>query len=224
VIAGIDYVTGTHTAGEPAVANMSLGGAGSDPGIENAVRNSIADGVVYAIASGNSSADACNSTPARVAEAITVNSGTSTDARSSFSNFARAPTSSPRALTSRPRGTPATPPPTRSAVRRWPPRTSPAPPRSSSARPRAPRPRPGHGEQDHQSRDRLAQPSGSAWSRRPSRTGNCSALTNTTDVAIADLTTVESPIAVSGCPGNATATAQVDGGDVGHIDSWAIRP
>ena len=66
MIAGIDYVTGNHTAGQPAVANMSLGGSGSDPGIENAVRNSITDGVVYAIASGNSSADACNFTPARV--------------------------------------------------------------------------------------------------------------------------------------------------------------
>ncbi|MFC7614620.1 S8 family serine peptidase [Actinokineospora soli] len=51
------------------------------------MRNSIADGVTYAIASGNSNADACNFTPARVAEAITVNASTNTDARASFSNW-----------------------------------------------------------------------------------------------------------------------------------------
>ncbi|GAB2958053.1 hypothetical protein GCM10027184_01220 [Saccharothrix stipae] len=86
VAAGIDWVTGHHTSG-PAVANMSLGGQGSDPTGETAVRNSIADGVTYAIASGNSNANACNFTPARVAEAITVNASTNTDARASFSNF-----------------------------------------------------------------------------------------------------------------------------------------
>ncbi|MFD0202845.1 MULTISPECIES: S8 family peptidase [Saccharothrix] len=86
VAAGIDWVTGHHTSG-PAVANMSLGGSGSDPTGEAAVRNSIADGVTYAIASGNSNANACNFTPARVAEAITVNASTNTDARASFSNW-----------------------------------------------------------------------------------------------------------------------------------------
>ncbi|WP_342787151.1 S8 family peptidase [Saccharothrix saharensis] len=86
VAAGIDWVTGHHTSG-PAVANMSLGGQGSDVTGETAVRNSIADGVTYAIASGNSNADACNFTPARVAEAITVNASTNTDARASFSNW-----------------------------------------------------------------------------------------------------------------------------------------
>jgi subtilisin family serine protease len=86
VAAGIDWVTSHHTSG-PAVANMSLGAQGSDAATENAVRNSIADGVVYGIASGNSNSDACNFTPARVAEAITVNASTNTDARASFSNY-----------------------------------------------------------------------------------------------------------------------------------------
>ncbi|NUT51558.1 MAG: S8 family peptidase, partial [Saccharothrix sp.] len=86
VAAGIDWVTGHHTSG-PAVANMSLGGSGSDTTGETAVRNAIADGVTFAIASGNSNADACNFTPARVAEAITVNASTNTDARASFSNY-----------------------------------------------------------------------------------------------------------------------------------------
>ncbi|WDZ82623.1 S8 family peptidase [Micromonospora cathayae] len=86
VAAGVDWVTGHHVSG-PAVANMSLGGSGSDATVENAVRRSIADGVVYAIASGNSSSDACNFTPARVAEAITVNASDSADNRASFSNY-----------------------------------------------------------------------------------------------------------------------------------------
>ncbi len=85
VIAGIDWVTNDHLSG-PAVANMSLGG-GASTALDNAVRNSIADGVTYAIAAGNNNANACNSSPARVAEAITVGSTTSTDARSSFSNY-----------------------------------------------------------------------------------------------------------------------------------------
>ncbi|MFI9813493.1 S8 family peptidase [Saccharothrix variisporea] len=86
VAAGIDWVTGNHTSG-PAVANMSLGAQGSDATTENAVRNAIADGVTFAIASGNSNADACNFTPARVAEAVTVNASDNADARASFSNY-----------------------------------------------------------------------------------------------------------------------------------------
>jgi hypothetical protein len=86
VIAGVDWVTSDHAAGAPAVANMSLGG-GASTALDDAVRRAVADGVTFAVASGNSNANACNSSPARVAEAITVNSSTSTDARSSFSNF-----------------------------------------------------------------------------------------------------------------------------------------
>ncbi|MBA2525230.1 MAG: S8 family peptidase [Pyrinomonadaceae bacterium] len=86
VIAGVDWVTSNHTAGTPAVANMSLGG-GASSALDTAVNNSINDGVTYAIAAGNSNANACNTSPARVANAITVGSTTNTDARSSFSNF-----------------------------------------------------------------------------------------------------------------------------------------
>ncbi len=86
VIAGVDFVTSDHQAGQPAVANMSLGG-GISTALDTAVTNSINDGVTYAIAAGNDNANACNSSPARVASAITVGSTTMTDARSSFSNF-----------------------------------------------------------------------------------------------------------------------------------------
>jgi len=86
VIAGVDFVTSDHQAGQPAVANMSLGG-GASTALDTAVTNSINDGVTYAIAAGNENQNACNTSPARVASAITVGSTTMTDARSSFSNF-----------------------------------------------------------------------------------------------------------------------------------------
>jgi aqualysin 1 len=84
VIAGINWVTSNHAS--PAVANMSLGG-GASTALDTAVRNSIASGVTYAVAAGNSNTDAANSSPSRVSEAITVGSSTIGDARSSFSNF-----------------------------------------------------------------------------------------------------------------------------------------
>lgn len=84
VIAGVDWVTNNHLS--PAVANMSLGG-GASTALDTAVSNSIASGVTYAIAAGNDNANACNSSPARVSAAITVGSTTSSDARSSFSNY-----------------------------------------------------------------------------------------------------------------------------------------
>lgn len=84
VVAGIDWVTAN--AVKPAVANMSLGG-GADSVLDAAVQRSIASGVTYAVAAGNESTNANTKSPARVAEAITVGSTTSTDARSSFSNY-----------------------------------------------------------------------------------------------------------------------------------------
>jgi subtilisin family serine protease len=85
VIAGIDWVTANHTSG-PAVANMSLGG-GASSAVDTAVNNSIADGISYAVAAGNESANACNGSPSRVPNALTVGSTTSSDAMSSFSNY-----------------------------------------------------------------------------------------------------------------------------------------
>ncbi|MFJ9521185.1 S8 family peptidase [Kitasatospora sp. NPDC101801] len=84
VVAGIDWVT-AHAV-KPAVANLSLGG-GVDDVLDAAVRRSIASGVTYGIAAGNDNQNASTHSPARVAEAITVGSTTNTDARSSFSNY-----------------------------------------------------------------------------------------------------------------------------------------
>ncbi len=84
VIAGVDWVTSNHV--KPAVANMSLGG-GASTALDNAVANSVAAGVTYAVAAGNDNRDACNYSPARVGSALTVGATTSSDARSSFSNY-----------------------------------------------------------------------------------------------------------------------------------------
>jgi subtilisin family serine protease len=91
VIAGIDWVTGNHAAGAPAVANMSLGG-GASTSVDTAVQNSINDGVSYAVAAGNGNAlgvaqNACNSSPARVAAAMTISATTSSDVKASWANF-----------------------------------------------------------------------------------------------------------------------------------------
>ena len=93
VIAGIDWVTGNHAAGQPAVANMSLGGSASTA-LDNAVRNSIADGVSYAIAAGNGNfvgiaQDACKTSPARVAEAMTISATDSSDRKASWANYGK---------------------------------------------------------------------------------------------------------------------------------------
>ncbi|SCL28252.1 S8 family peptidase [Micromonospora inyonensis] len=86
IISGIDWVTADHDPGEPAAANLSLGGSFS-ASLNTAVANSIADGVVYAVAAGNSNANACNYSPQSVREAIVVGAFQSNDVRASFSNW-----------------------------------------------------------------------------------------------------------------------------------------
>lgn len=86
VIAGVDYVTQNHQQGQASVANMSLGGSASTA-LDTAVKNSITDGVTYAVAAGNSNQDACRYSPARVPSAITIGATTKTDARAPYSNY-----------------------------------------------------------------------------------------------------------------------------------------
>ncbi len=97
VIAGVDWVTGNHAAGAPAVANMSLGG-GSSAALDQAVARSIADGVTYAVAAGNDGgglqdflgqSNACNGSPAKVPAALTVGATDANDNRASYSNIGR---------------------------------------------------------------------------------------------------------------------------------------
>lgn len=84
VIAGINWVAAN--AIQPAVSNMSLGGSFSSS-INTAVNAMVSAGVVSAVAAGNDALNACNFSPASAANAITVGATTTTDARSSFSNF-----------------------------------------------------------------------------------------------------------------------------------------
>ncbi|MCG9760277.1 MULTISPECIES: S8 family serine peptidase [Pseudoalteromonas] len=84
VISGIDWVK--NNASGPSVANMSLGG-GVSQAVDDAVNNAVASGVSFVVAAGNDNSNACNYSPARAADAITVGSTTSSDARSSFSNY-----------------------------------------------------------------------------------------------------------------------------------------
>lgn len=86
VIAGIDWVT--KNAKKPAVANMSLGG-GPDDALDAAVKASVGSGVAYAVAAGNESADACQSSPAREPSAITVGATDDQDQKATFSNWGK---------------------------------------------------------------------------------------------------------------------------------------
>ncbi|ADV66854.1 S8 family peptidase [Deinococcus maricopensis] len=84
VIAGIDWVARNHSG--PSVANMSLGG-GASSAVDTAVNNLATGGVTVAVAAGNESQNACNVSPARAANVITVGNSTRTDGRSTSSNY-----------------------------------------------------------------------------------------------------------------------------------------
>ena len=84
IIAAVDWVTAN--AQKPAVVNMSIGGSASSLA-DQAIRTSIASGIAYVIAAGNNGANACNYSPARVAEAMTISATDKTDTRASWGNY-----------------------------------------------------------------------------------------------------------------------------------------
>jgi len=83
----IDWVA--TKGSRPRVLSMSLGGRGADPGYDRVFGPAMEAGVVVVVAGGNSNSDACNFSPAFSSLVITVGSTTSTNSRSSFSNFGR---------------------------------------------------------------------------------------------------------------------------------------
>jgi len=86
VVSGINWAISHHQAGTPAVLNMSLGG-GFDAVMNDAVARAVDDGITVVVAAGNSNANSCGYSPASAPSALTVGSTTSSDARSSFSNW-----------------------------------------------------------------------------------------------------------------------------------------
>ncbi|MEU8628639.1 PKD domain-containing protein [Streptomyces sp. NPDC048669] len=87
VIAGIDWVAQNATG--PSIGNMSLGGGGNTS-VDEAVQGAIDSGVQFAVAAGNESQNACNTSPARVADAITLGATTRSDSRDTgYSNYGR---------------------------------------------------------------------------------------------------------------------------------------
>jgi len=69
IVAGIDYVTADGTI---EVANMSLGCECTSQAMDDAITNSVASGVTYAVAAGNSGEDAATHSPANHPDVITV--------------------------------------------------------------------------------------------------------------------------------------------------------
>jgi aqualysin 1 len=84
VIAGIDWTAAN--AVKPAVATVSLASATSST-VDVAINGLINSGVITVVAAGNSNANACNYSPARVANAITVAASTASDGRWINSNY-----------------------------------------------------------------------------------------------------------------------------------------
>lgn len=86
IVDGIDWVIRDHLEGEPAVANLSLGGP-YDPSLNAAVAALVADGLIVVVAAGNTSDDACTVSPASAPAVVTVGATDRNDLRASFSNY-----------------------------------------------------------------------------------------------------------------------------------------
>jgi len=85
IIAGVDWVVADHRPGQPAVANLSLGG-GASVALDRAVTALFNDGVAVAVAAGNEAGDACASSPSRLPQVLSVAASDGNDVMARFSN------------------------------------------------------------------------------------------------------------------------------------------
>ncbi len=86
VIGGIDWMRQNFSG--PSIANMSLG-TGYSPAFNAVVENAIAAGITFVVAAGNSTANACDESPASASGAISVGATDVNDAFAYFSNYGR---------------------------------------------------------------------------------------------------------------------------------------
>lgn len=81
VIKGVDWVTANAATYAIKVANMSLGCECTSSALNTAITNSVAAGVTYAVAAGNSSKDASTFSPANHPNVITVSAMVDSDGK-----------------------------------------------------------------------------------------------------------------------------------------------
>jgi subtilisin family serine protease len=91
IIAGVNHVAANGASGD--VANMSLGGSGSNATLEKAVSDAAGRGIKFVLAAGNNGTNANNFTPARVngSGIYTISAIASNGCMASFSNYGNPP-------------------------------------------------------------------------------------------------------------------------------------
>ena len=91
ILAGVNYVAANASSGD--VANMSLGGSGTNSTLEQAVADVASLGVKMVLAAGNNGVHANNFTPARVNgnNIYTISATNSSDCMASWSNYGNPP-------------------------------------------------------------------------------------------------------------------------------------
>jgi subtilisin family serine protease len=91
IVNGVNYVAANGGNGD--VANMSLGGSGSNATLENAIRDAAAKGIKFVLSAGNDGANAANYTPSRLnaANVYTISAIDSNNCMPSWSNYGNPP-------------------------------------------------------------------------------------------------------------------------------------
>ena len=87
ILEALAWILADHDSNEKAVVNLSVGFGEQVSTVDNAITSLMNEGVLVTAAAGNSSASACNSTPASTTGTISIGSSTITDTESGFSNY-----------------------------------------------------------------------------------------------------------------------------------------